>query len=59
MGKTEKKIDDLVIKLNFIIKEDGRRNSNFHRLEAKLDEIDKKISDLREILKVILYEVKT
>ena len=46
------KIKDLVIKLDFMIKEDGRRNSNFHRLESKLDEIDKKISDLRKILTI-------
>ncbi len=57
MGKTGKKIDGLVIRLNFMIKEDGRRNSNFHRLESKIDEVDKKISDLREILKSILKKV--
>jgi len=52
------KIQDIINSLTFIIKEDGRRNSNFHRLESKVDEIDKKISDLREILKSILEEVK-
>ncbi len=57
MGRTEKKIKNLLIKLNFMIKEDGRRNSNFHRLESKVDEVDKKISDLREILKSILEKV--
>ena len=52
------KIEDLVIKLDFMIKEDGRRNSNFHRLMGKVDEVDKKISDLREILKSILQKVE-
>jgi len=51
------KIEDLIIKSDFIITEHGRMNSNFHRLEAKVDEVDKKISDLREILKVILEKV--
>ena len=54
MGKIQKIIDIL----NFIIREDGRRNSNFHRLEAKVDEVDKKISDSREILKSILEKVE-
>ena len=35
MGKIQKIIDALY----FIIREDGRRNSNFHRLESKVDAI--------------------
>lgn len=54
MGKTQ----DIIDALKFMIKEDGRRNSNFHKLEAKVDEVDKKISDLREILKSILQKVE-
>ena len=54
MGKTQ----DIIDSLKFMIGEDGRKNSNFHRLESKVDEIDKKISDLREIIKLILEKVK-
>ena len=42
MSKLQKIIDTL----NFIIKEDGRRNSNFHRLESKVDELDRKLKIL-------------
>lgn len=54
MGKNQ----DVKDKLDFMLREDGRRNSNFHRLESKVDEIDKKVSELREILKIILEKVE-
>ncbi|KKL62997.1 hypothetical protein LCGC14_2179560 [marine sediment metagenome] len=54
MGKTQ----DIIDSLKFMLGEDGRRNQKFHTLESKIDEVDKKISDLREIIKLILEKVK-